>query len=417
MPWLRRTQLNKHFFHTYPVLLLLSCNAFGAMFALKEQAVSSLGNAYAGTAVNIADAAIGYYNPAGLGALKNSQLNIAGFMEHERVKIIDTIATSAENGTFVSGRSPVKYNHSYFIPSVHAALKVNNYVTLGLNCTSPFGFKSYFASDSLVRYKDAGSKLTSYDISPSIGIKLSDAYYAGFGIDWLHLSSNFKNYVTSTNLQSVTGNGHKVGFHAGLLWVPSNKMRMGLAYHSGFNTKLKGRLKSDTVDSAVTYGLRLPNKIVYSISADIAADWSMMANVERVNWAKFKDYTVTQPDGTYVSTLWHLRNTWKFALGFDYRLSALTIKFGVAYEQGANISGLTTLRVPDSSNYQVACGLNYNFNKNFSIDFGYAHLFYNGAKIAQSGFQTNLGMSNDTLSGGYENSVDIIGIQLNIKIA
>jgi long-chain fatty acid transport protein len=387
------------------------------MFTLREQAVSPLGNAYAGTAVNIADASIGYYNPAGLAALKKSQLSIAGILESKRASFTDGTATSADTGGPVTGVNPTKDHANYLIPGVHMAAKINRYITLGLNCTSPFGFKTAFGENSIARYKDVNSKLTTYDLSPSIGIKLSEKYYVGFGIDWLYVNTNLQNYVSNTALQTVNAKGNKLGLHAGILWMPSKRMRMGLTYYSGFNVKLQGNLNLNNVAYNITSELRLPDRIVYSISADTSPEWSMMANVERVNWSKLKSLAIQQTNGTYSTMVWQLKDIWRFALGFDYKIRSWILKFGLAFEQGANSFNQATLRVPDGNNYQLACGFSYNFNANFSIDFGYAHLFYRGAKVVQSGFQTNTGVTTDTLNGGYKNSVDIVGIQLNLKIA
>ena len=386
------------------------------MFALNGQVVSSMGNAYAGTAVNIGDSSVGYSNPAGLATLKNHQVSLAGFLHHDTLKVSSMNALTTD-GNQVIGLNPAKSKVNYLIPGLHAAVKANRYLTLGLNCTSPYGFKTSLAPSSIVRYKDVASKLTSYDLSPSVGIKLSSAYYLGIGLDWLQLTTTLQNYISETTLQTIKASGNQLGFHAGVLWIPSKLMRIGLTYHSGFNVKLKGSLKSAAVDQSITSRLKLPDKIVYSIVADVEPDWSMMANIERVNWSRLKDFTVEKSNATYVTTSWLLKDTWRFALGFDYRVRAWILKCGFAFEQGANRARQTTLRVPDSNSYQLACGLSYGFNKNFSIDFGYAHLFYRGAKITQSGFQTNTGVTADTLNGGYESSIDILGIQLNLKIA
>lgn len=387
------------------------------MFASRGQTVSSLGNADAGTAVNISDASTGYSNPAGLAALKNSQINIATILEHKSAKFSAGSGTSADVSTALTGVNPAKYKVNYLVPGLHAAGKINRSVTVGFNVTSPFGFKTSFANDSITRYKDVNSKLTSYNLSPSIGLRLSDQWYLGLGIDWLKLDTRMHNYVALGLLQSVAVHGQQFGFHAGALWMPSKRMCIGLAYHSGFNVKLKGNLKLNNIDYHVTSRLTLPDRIVYSIASETSTAWSMMANLERINWSKLNNFTVQQANGTYAKTLWQLKNTWKFALGFDYKIRSWILKFGLAFEQGANSFKRTTLRIPDSNNYQVACGLRYNFNTNFSIDFGYAHLFYRGAKVVQSGFQTNTGVTIDSLNGGYENSVDILGIQLNLKIA
>jgi long-chain fatty acid transport protein len=410
--------LNKFYFHVCPLLLLLSCSsASAAMFATKQDAVSSLGNAYAGSTVNLSDASIGYYNPAGLVRLGNFDASISGSIERSTLKVDYANATS-DTGVAIFGKVPIYSKKNRFLPQGHLAFKINKHLTAGISLTNPFAFKTSFANDSITRYKDLSSNLNTYDISPSLGIRVSNAFSVGFGINWLMANIKLKNYTTETTTQTLSAKGNKLGYHLGALWQLSPKMRLGLAYHSSFNVKLNGTLNSSggIASQNVTSKLSLPDKIVYSIFSELTKEWTMMADIERAHWSRLKNYTVVSTDGSYTSQLLANKNTWRVAVGFNYLLRAWLFKFGFAFEQGASKQD-TTLRVPDSDSYQLACGLNYMFNKNFSIDFGYAHLFYKGAKISQSGFVTNTIVTKDTLNGERINSLDILGIQLNLKIA
>ncbi|RMG74791.1 MAG: hypothetical protein D6710_01135 [Nitrospirae bacterium] len=56
----------------------LVSNAYSAGFAIVEQSVSGLGNAYAGGTASAEDATTLFYNPAGITKLKKAQLILAG---------------------------------------------------------------------------------------------------------------------------------------------------------------------------------------------------------------------------------------------------------------------------------------------------------------------------------------------------
>jgi len=72
----------RHHAHFAAALALSLASASGstlaAGFALKEQSVSGLGNAYAGAAAVAEDPSTMFFNPAGMTRLKGTQLQIGG---------------------------------------------------------------------------------------------------------------------------------------------------------------------------------------------------------------------------------------------------------------------------------------------------------------------------------------------------
>ena len=66
-----------------------------------------------------------------------------------------------------------------------------------------------------------------------------------------------------------------------------------------------------------------------------------------------------------------------------------------------------TPRIPDSNRTWLAIGASFKASDSFSFDIGYAHLFVDDTEINQ------LSTTNGNLRGKFNNSVDIIGLQVN----
>ena len=110
-------------------------------------------------------------------------------------------------------------------------------------------------------------------------------------------------------------------------------------------------------------------------------------------------------------------NAWRIALGVNYFSSEKwTFRGGLAWDQSPVNDQNRTVRLPDNDRYWLALGAQYKFGKGGALDFGYTHLFVQSASInqtKQSVLPTAAGPVTITnnVTGDYDNSVDIIGIQ------
>lgn len=123
-------------------------------------------------------------------------------------------------------------------------------------------------------------------------------------------------------------------------------------------------------------------------------------------------YLLQLPTHCYI----HLgfKDSYRVGVGAQYQYSdALRLRAGVAYDQSPIRSASDrTVRLPDSDRTWLAFGFNYKLNKQTSVDVGYAHLFFDKAKINR---QTVLGTTGTTqfVRGEFETSVNIFSLQLN----
>jgi long-chain fatty acid transport protein len=110
------------------------------------------------------------------------------------------------------------------------------------------------------------------------------------------------------------------------------------------------------------------------------------------------------------------KDSWRYSLGANFNPSErLVLRAGVAYdEEPIPDAAHRTPRIPGEDRLWMALGLGYRIGERVQVDLGYAHLFVKDSKInRQAGTDpTGEDFFRGTIVGEFENSVDIISMQL-----
>src|SRR5215468_639476 len=169
-------------------------------FALNEQSVSGLGTAYAGGAAQAEDASTLFFNPAGIAWLDQGALQIgahgllpsATFMnEGSRYNLRGT----PFNGLPISGGNDGDGGVDHILANLYLTqpiLRGSQYgdLTLGIGVTVPFALETDYSSPRWVgRYHALRSKLTTFDIQPTIAYRIWDRLSFGDGLDIQYASA------------------------------------------------------------------------------------------------------------------------------------------------------------------------------------------------------------------------------------
>src|SRR5262245_7376349 len=88
------------------VVSCLSSQVFASGFAILEQNVTNLGLAYSGTAALAEDASTGYFNPAGLTRLGESEVVLSGILISGDFDFTGSSATTSLNPLFPISQAP-----------------------------------------------------------------------------------------------------------------------------------------------------------------------------------------------------------------------------------------------------------------------------------------------------------------------
>jgi len=422
-------------------------------FQLWEQDGASIGNYHAGIAASAEDASTAFYNPAGLVRIHNQQVvvGVDPIMTDIRfngtVKVADTFgghttpavpySTSAQGGTF------------NLVPNLSYAAPLSDRVVFGLSLVAPFGLQTSYGNPALTRYAATLSSLKVIDLSPSLGIALTDKFSIGAGFDAEHARGEFDLVAGSptspgvpvtttldTTSQNV-GTSNAYGYHLGALYQFSDATRVGLAYHSQVVHHLKGSSKfygplanADTnflflpmyqSSQQLSANATLPPTTSLSIFHTFNPSWDGMASISYTQWNVFKnlvlqnaagiDTTANPNNNLTVIVPENYHNTWNYSVGGNYHANEKWFfRGGLGYDQTPTNNTYRNLQLPDASRIAVAVGAHYQAIKTLGLDLGWTHFFMmNGTKINNS-VQT-VGAQTTTTNGSVNGSADVFGLQ------
>jgi long-chain fatty acid transport protein len=187
------------------ILILNSPLARAGSFAINEQSVSSLGSAYAGGAAQAEDVSTIFFNPAGLALLDRGELQIGGQF------IIPSATFQNQGSHLVAPGTP--FNHEpltggnggdagvdHLIPNVYLSQPLFRSPTygdlsIGIGLSVPFGLETDYQPDWVGRYVALRTKLTTFDIQPTIAYRFLDRISIGASIDVQYASARLSQAI------------------------------------------------------------------------------------------------------------------------------------------------------------------------------------------------------------------------------
>jgi len=129
------------------ILFIASGSALGAGFALIEQGVSGLGNAYAGGAASAEDATTVFFNPAGLTRLDGQQFIAGAHIIMPSAKFNNESSTHILQGVTkvpLLGGNGGNGGVTKVIPNMYFSKKLSDRFTVGIGINAPFGLATEY---------------------------------------------------------------------------------------------------------------------------------------------------------------------------------------------------------------------------------------------------------------------------------
>ena len=390
-----------------------------AGFAIKEQSVTSLGRAFAGSAAVAEDASTIFFNPAGLTYLERGELDL-GLNYIKPQSEFRNDGSNINNAIPLTGGNGGDAGSEAFVPNFFLSHPVNDKVTLGLGVTAPFGLVTEYRDDWVGKYLAVKSEMLTVNFNPTIAIKASEKLSLGFGLSAQYIDVKLSKMVDLGGNPNVAdaraklkGDDWGYGINMGLLYQATEQTRIGLAYRSKISNTLEGdgTLKTNTgttlADEKISAGLDLPETISLAIHHDINDQWAVMADATWTRWSRFEELLI-ESDGILATQKpedWE--NSMRYGIGLSYQHNdKWQFRTGIAYDETPiPNSQRRTARIPGTDRKWVAFGASYHYSDNIVIDAAYAHLFMDDPRIDESEGVYNL-------RGDYDASVDIVGLQL-----
>jgi len=433
------------------LVLAGAATALSAGFALMEQSVKGMGNAFAGAGSSAEDATVVFWNPAAMTLLEGQQISSGVHIIKTSFEFENTGSTHALQGltgeglTGDNGGNAGTWN---FVPNLYYVNKMNEKWAFGLGINVPFGLTTDWDSGWVGRYYALKSSIMTLNVNPSLAYAVTDKLSVGAGVSAMYMNGEFSQAVDFGTIFNLLGGDPQrddgkvtlnaddwsYGFNLGLLYQFSASTRVGLSYRSEVDQDLTGdaeysygenaaKVKSMIAAGAPTWfqnggasaSVTLPESATLSFFHRLNPDIALMADIGWMGWSSLPELRIksdsTQPDS--VTTLdW--KDAWRFAAGATYGLNEkVALRCGLMYDESPIASEKNrTPRLPDQDRLWTNLGASYAWSKQLSIDLAYSHLFMLGnGKVAQDATGENA--TRGGLIGEFDNTGNIVSAQVN----
>ena len=424
--------------------------ARAAAFALQEQGVSGLGNAYAGAAAAAEDASTVWWNPAGMVRLpRGSHFLAAGHLIDPSTKFTDngSVPAAASNPARVGPGGDS--GQQAFVPNLFYATDIDPGWSFGFGLNAPFGLKTEYDADWVGRFQGLTSQVRTLNFNAAFAFKLSERASVGVGASYQRAEIDL---ITAVNYSGVafgaggagllsliggaglegrntTGlEGDAWGWNVGGLYDVTQGLRVGAHYRSAIRYKTKGTTTFSSVPplfasiptlaAATSNGdvrLELETPSSFSVAAALRSTdrLEFLADVTWTQWSTIGQLPIMRTTGpgngqTLDTLTFNFDDAWRAGVGANYRLGTFTFRAGAAYDQSP-VPGATdrSVRLPDNDRYWLSLGVSWVPNALNRFDIGYAYIQVKDAEINNDQTARARGI----VRGTYQADVHVVGVQ------
>lgn len=427
------------------------CLSTGAAFAsagygVGHESITGAGVAYAGGAAAAGDASTVHYNPAGMSFLGRDEIAVGAQFIFPTIKF-DNRGSTIFNGTPLAGSNRGDGGKFALIPDAFIVKQLTDQIHYGLGITGPWGLVTDYDRDWLGRYNEITTSLRVLNVNPSISYKISDQVSLGVGFDVQYAIGKLRQAIDfgtvcvgalgpavcnggfglqpqqDDGLGKVSGRDWGFGYNVGVLFQPTEYVRLGVHYRSNVKLDFDGKAGfqvpagarafftaagAPTAFTATDANFDLTIPELASVSGYVRFDprWAAMADFTWTRWSRFQALTITFANPAtptnVLQTQWD--NVFRAAVGVEHYYSdQWTFRGGLAYDESPIPDTTRGPGIPDSTHYVVGTGLSYKVNDRLTADFSLIHQFY------KKGPANRISGTGSRLIGDFRVNVDVIG--------
>lgn len=428
--------------------MLAASLAQASGFQLLEQNASGLGRAFAGSAAVADDASTVFFNPAGMTELRDREITLGANLISLSAKFSD--GGSGTGLPTIPGMPTYSGNGgdagiSALVPNAYLSWKLTDKLWGGLGLGAPFGLKTAYDGPWVGAAQAIHFEVKTLNINPSLAFKPNEQWSFGFGLNIQKLEADYLRNVSvlsppapgvplplSSSTVQFKADDWGWGWNVGLLFKPSADTRLGLAYRSQVRHTVKGDLRTAgaggallaaVADSKAEADIKLPDSVILSISQRLGPQWTLLGDLSWTGWSSIKKVDIVRSNsvavpgadpsrqtGGVAQTLdTEFRDTWRVALGADYRVDEQwTLKSGLAYDQSPVKGPQTRLvSLPDGNRTWLSAGARWRPDADSKVDFGLARLFVQDVDIDNNQVAAGRGL----VRGRYESRAWLLGLE------
>jgi len=367
---------------------------------LYEEATPDMGVGGAGRQAAGFDASTAGGNPAAMTRLDRSQME-GGFLGLyvDSQFDVDEATFGGNDGGNAGYFSPA--GNLYYVHNVSPDLK------LGVGVGSYFGLGLSYSNEWAGRYYVQKASFTTAAVNPSMGYRITPWLSVGGGVSLVYGTLSER---VAVNTPVASGDGRLkydandvgYGFNLGTLFELSPQTRVGITYISQVNLDFKDDLRfknvegtglGDLLDAAgllngqLKINTNLPAQLAIGAYHAFTDKLALVGTVNWQNWSKFGQPEISVADSNTVTADLDYKDTYHAGLGVYYRVAEpWLLMAGFGYDTSPTDSSSERGPVlPLGAQYRYATGVQYDWNKDFSIGAAYTLIDAGKGKINRSG--------------------------------
>jgi long-chain fatty acid transport protein len=380
------------------VLAVTSAQAGGVWLTLQptpDMGVGSAGSQAAGF-----DASTATANPAAMTRLERSQME-AGIMgiypdSQFNVKNSSFGGNDGGNAGYFSPLPTLNYVHS-LSPDLKLGIGVGSYFGLGLNYSNEWAGKYYVQSASFMTLA----------VNPTLGYKIAPWLSVGGGVSVVEGKLTDR---VAVNTLAEPGDGRLkydasdegYGYNLGALFEVSPQTRLGVTYVSQVNLDFKDDMRfknldgtilgaalraSGLLDAQLKINLNIPAQLAVGAYHALTDKLALAGTVNWQDWSKFGEPQIAVEDSSTVTKNLNYQDTYHAGIGAYYRVAdpwLLMAGFGYDTSPISSSSERGPL-LPLGATFTYSAGVQYDWNKDFSVGAAYALIDAGSAKVNKTG--------------------------------
>jgi long-chain fatty acid transport protein len=423
---------------------------WSAGFAIRNQSSLAQTNAFAGATAGAESIGYMFFNPAGLTRHDGHRTEIGAACLIPEVRFEDGAASSLLSSPIAGADRQDDLGENALVPSAYAMTSLGADWRAALGINAPFGQATSYDDDWIGRYHARRSELATLNLNPSLAWRLGPSLSVGAGLQVQYLETELTSAIdfgtigvaasvpdavpsAQDGAASIEGDDWGLGHTLGLLWSPRPATRIGIAYRSRIEHRLRGRarfaldqagtgaaLSAATgrfVNTDASAEVTLPATLSVGAYQEIDPHWAIMGEVAWTSWSDVDELDIAfeNPNEQNNVTELAFEDTIFAALGVTWRPNdAWSLRGGLAFDQDATRERFRTPRLPGGDRYWLSAGLSFRPAAGLEVSVGATRILVEDSAIAL----TTAGAGNQfrgNLSGRVESDISTIALAATLR--
>lgn len=365
------------------LMALAGSSMFAGGYRVAIQGQKQLAMGHTGVAV-VNSAEVAFFNPAGMAYLdKKFNLSVGASGLFAKTKF--------QNSQYNWEASTENFGTPF---SVYATYQLTDWLTAGLAVYTPYGssveWDQGWEGSHLVNNID----LKAIFVQPSVSIRMGDHFSIGGGPIYATGSVDFnrnlqyqggvlQNSNVTLNEKGITAWGYNVG----MMFNPTDKIRLGLNYRSEIMMEARGgdATYSDVPDYAQALlqdtqfdaDLPLPAEVTAGLSIQFTDKWLVAFDYNYTMWSVYKSLDIQFANGSSSSNPRNYKNSSTYRIGTQYKANdKFTFRAGYYFDESPVQDGYFAPETPRNDSNAFTGGLTYQLNNKFGVDLSFLYIHF-----------------------------------------